>query len=85
MENRVSINVGELSPNPSVNYVIDWKGNHWAVFSVLGVAPGVSKCAKGLDDYRFLVSASNAGLTQLIRPIQDSKLLRLYVTDRVIR
>ena len=69
VENRVSIDVGEVSPNPSVNCVIDWKGDHWAVFSVLGVAPDVSKRKKGLDDYWFLVSVSDAGLSQSIRPI----------------
>ena len=50
------------------------KGDHWAVFSAFGVAPDVS----GQEDYRFLVSVSDAGLKQSIRPIRDSELLRLY-------
>ena len=74
VESKSSVDEGELSQNPRVDCVIDWKNEHWTVFSAFGVAPDVS----GQEDYRFLVSVSDSGLKQSIRPIRDSELLRLY-------
>ena len=57
------------STTPRKDCVIDWQGEHWAVFSTDSVGPEITNRSGELEDYRFLVTVSDAGKRQSIRPI----------------
>ena len=58
-----------LPSHPVVDCEIDWRGETWAVFNTSAVAPDVTNKSGRLKDFRFLVSTSDAGLRQSIRPV----------------
>ena len=58
-----------LPSHPVLDCKIDWRGETWAVFNTSAVAPDVTNKSGRLEDFRFLVSTSDAGLRRSIRPV----------------